>query len=615
MKHCNKILQTIGLVTIVLGLCLVNGTAQSATGVPNISVLPAITAEISTPVRLAKDTAGNIFVTDPLSGGILKYNNVASTVQHIPTSKSGSGVAIAQNGDLLVTQGTYVAVFQKNTNGDYIENVNLQFGVGTFTYANGIAVDPSGNIYVTDGQKNNVQSFSASYAPLVTSPVGTVLARPSGIQYEKVSQRLVVTSSLNGTIKFLIPATLALDTTVGVAGVVGTFGYITPAERVAGSTVVKFTYPQGIAFEYNDAGTVLDRIYVSDSYQGVVQVLDGASKTWLADIGGYGFTDGKLFLPSDVIIDQGTVAAPLPKRLFVANGGGSVSVFGCDNMQPINTLVSNSTLNSLTVYWAIPANSGVTSVRVYRSTVANDPNPTLAANNQTGSSFNDTGLAQGTTYYYSVRAVVGTTEYANNQYVFGKTRSNYNLALTTTGTANTLGTVASGSIQGPPACLAASCPTNTLIDNTIVTLIALPSATTSVFGGWTGYCDPTVYNPDVLVNADQCSFSMTANRVVGAVFDPQMPFFVDGYLLDTLQGAHNTAEKNGSVIEVLSSVAGKPWPASTINAMTTEQPFTVYIKGGFDSEFAAPTAGTSVIKGKVNLRTGKTIFNNIKITP
>jgi hypothetical protein len=50
--------------------------------------------------------------------------------------------------------------------------------------------------------------------------------------------------------------------------------------------------------------------------------------------------------------------------------------------------------------------------------------------------------------------------------------------------------------------------------------------------------------------------------------------------------------------------------------MTADFPINVTIKGGYDSGFTdPPSAGTTVITGRVNLKAGKTIMNKVKIKP
>ena len=63
---------------------------------------------------------------------------------------------------------------------------------------------------------------------------------------------------------------------------------------------------------------------------------------------------------------------------------------------------------SVTVSWSVPASDGgspVTGYDVYRGTSAGGESATPIVTNVTGTSFTDTGLTNGTTYYYTVAAV------------------------------------------------------------------------------------------------------------------------------------------------------------------------------------------------------------------
>jgi hypothetical protein len=565
-----------------LGLYPSTDIALSATA-PGVSTLPSITAQIGTPTRLTTDSLGNIYATDPGSRSIVKYNSAGIYVNKFVTSKNGTGVAIAQNNDLLVTQGTYVAVINPANGAE-------KSRFGTFTYANGITVDPSGNIYVTDGRANNVKKFNASYTLLFTSSIA--LARPSGIAYEKLSNTLYVANSLSGNIQVINASDLSafdLDlVTAGVQSSIGAFGY-DPLHAT-----VKFTYPQGVSFEYNAAGTALDRIYVSDSYQSTVQVLDGVTRAWLTDIGGYGYIQGKLFVPSDVLLDQ---FSPTNRRLFVASGGGNLAAFGIDyGMKPTFIQVTNPTLNSLTVSWLNPTVTGYSRARIYRSTTSGLLGSNITEIASPGTTYTDPGLTAGTPYYYTVRAVdTGNAEYNNTQQVSGTTLRSFNLALATIG---------SGTINGTASCGEnANCPTNPVTENTLVTLTANPNALKSVFTGWTGDCA-------AFGSYETCQLPMDAAKSVTATFTAQKPFHVDGYFLDTLQNAYNTAQGSGSIIEIMAGT----WPLS--GGMTADRAITISIKGGYDSSFNdPPSAGTTVITGRVNVKAGKIIMNNVKIKP
>jgi hypothetical protein len=272
MDCCSKIISILGLVVFIfLGTAPLPTKAHSAAA-PLVSALSSVTNGVSTPVRLATDSSGNIYVTDPRGGGILKYDSDGNLLQTISTLKNVFGIAIAKNGDLLVSQGTSVAVLNR-TSGALL----AQFG--TFIGSNGIAVDSVGNIYVTDTLDSCVQVFNAAYSPVNTgvaaagkpaNSFGTVgrasgqFMRPTGISYEKISNQLVIVDTLVGQIQFY-------STTGVYQSSIGSFG--------AGP--LKFTSPQGIAFEYTKDDKTLSRIYVVDSFQSNVQVIDAATGVFL----------------------------------------------------------------------------------------------------------------------------------------------------------------------------------------------------------------------------------------------------------------------------------------------------------------------------------------------
>jgi hypothetical protein len=341
----------------------------------------------------------------------------------------------------------------------------------------------------------------------------------------------------------------------------------------------------------------------------------GADWVKLGEIGGYGFSAGKLFTPSDVLFDQSTSTN---KRIFVANGGGNVSVFGIDNMQPTNIKVWNTTpesLDSQTLTWINPTTPNFDHVKIYH-TDASGTQLTLLADNLTGTTFPVTGLTPGTTYHYLVRAVdTVPTEYANTQPVSAKTRIKYLLELAAyiNGALDADGSNAIRSSDYPLAA-AGGASTNPnsvdILDSTVVTLTAVPDST-SVFTSWTGDCA-------AFADSDVCQINMDTSKNVTANFEEEWPFLVDDtWFLTTLQDAYDTAAGSGSKIQAMTNNATHPtWPASAINLMLADRTITTTIEGGYDSSFAdpAPLAAT-VIKGRVNLKSGKTIMKNIKIRP
>jgi len=607
MKYLNKLIFTISLAALFYcGSSPFGGVAFSAATIPVVTALPVIREGAVTPTRIAEDGLGNYYVTDPHAEGILKYDSVGKLLQKITTAKEPGGIAFAKNGDLLVTQVTYVAALNPVTGAE-----KARFG--SFLSAFAITVDNrptgTGNIFVSDIKNYCVQVFNDAYADVDVSagtghnpyrPTDSVYRanfigdnqlnyfagagffnRPAGVAIEKSSGRLAVVDSLNGKIQFF-------SQNGDIVGEIGQFGYD------ANHQFVMLTYPQSIEFEY-DAGGALYRAYILDTNQSYVMVLDATnplpSWTWLADIGLYGHHNGDLIVPTDILIDT---KDPASNRLLVSNGFGSLSVFGIGSLQPYDVAIDSITSSSMRVTWKNSA-TPFKYVHVYRSTVEGQLGSLVGGNlPSTATSFVDTPLAQYTTYYYTVRAVDLADKETNNvSQESAKTTGLFNLSVNING---------NGSVNGTPstaACATGAC-TSTQGSDTLVTLTAT-AAGQSVFVMWTGDCFTT---------SETCLISMDAAKSVTASFIAKQAFRVDGAYFDNLQDAYREA-KDGSVIQVLAGT----WPSTThaTEYMTAWQAKTVTIEGGYDPTFTNNAGGTSTAVGRTNLNAGKVIMKQFKL--
>lgn len=307
------------VISCVLTLALLviwrTAVADAATS-PVVTVLQPVAQGLRAPVRMALDAEGNYYVADTRNSGIIKFNNYGVPIQTIRTAGVPQGIAIAQDGKLLVSQGTFVAILDADGN----EAGRL---AAQFKFANGIAVDDvTGFIYVVDSSAHQVLVFTASgsFVKSIGSfgKVNGLFSMPTGIAFEKISRQLVVADTLNRKIQFFT--------------VDGVF-----IKAFSSSSVVPFYFasPQGIAFEYSkDPQPVLSRMYVVDSYQAHVQVIDpngNGAPLYLAGtnplnnhIGRYGTLNGQLMVPSDVVFDQAN------SRLIVVNGFGNLTQYGID---------------------------------------------------------------------------------------------------------------------------------------------------------------------------------------------------------------------------------------------------------------------------------------------
>lgn len=615
MKHVKKLIVPRGLAALfccVVLLC--SGYAFSATTAPVVTVLPVIKEGSVTPTRMAQDSLGYIYVTDPHAEGIMKYDSVGNLMQKIVTAKEPGGIAFAKNGDLLVTQGEYIAVLDPVSGAE-----KSRFGV--FKSAFSIAVDTrpagTGNIFVSDIKNYCVQVFNDLYAPVDVS-AGTghnymnastaygnnfigdsqiawfagpgFFNRPAGVAIEKSSGKLAVVDSLNGKIQFF-------DQNGNIAGEIGRFGYDPTRTQF-----IMLTYPQAIAFEYTAAGA-LDRAYILDTNQSYVMVLDATAPilpnniynqsqtlwTWLADIGLYGHDNGDLIVPSDILVDT---KDPANNRVLVSNGFGSLSVFGLSSLQPYNVAIDSITSTSMRVTWSKPSSASIKYFHLYRSTVEGQLGSLVGGNLPgTATSFVDTPLVQYTTYYYTVRAVDLADKETNNvSQVSARTSGLFNLSVNING---------NGQVNGSAVCTAGICTSPQPAD----ALISLTATATgqSVFEGWTGDCFTT---------SETCLITMDAAKSVTAIFTAKPAFRVDGAYFDNLQDAYREA-KDGSVIRVLSGT----WPSTThaTEYMTAWQEKTVTIEGGYDPTFTDNTGGSSAVVGRINLSAGKVVMKQFRL--
>ncbi|RII28322.1 MAG: hypothetical protein CXR31_00005, partial [Geobacter sp.] len=292
------------LAVLVISLTNVSFAATA----PVVTVLPPVTKSVKSPIRVVLDQQGNYYVTDPRAGGVSKINTYGRLMKTIPTQYPSLGVAVNDQGSLVVSQGSYVVILDQNG----VEQGRLGSGIGQFKKANGIAIDGNGYLYVVDSLANNVQVFTGSgqYVKTIGS-TGTAAGQfslPSGIAYEKKSNQIAVTDTLNGRVQFFDASTYSYVKTIGRFG----------------SNALQFSSPQGVTFEYDAAGN-LSRMYVVDTYQSTIQAIDPAGAgTWLAFIGSYGVANGQLMVPGDVTFDQTN------KRLIVTNGYGYLTMFGID---------------------------------------------------------------------------------------------------------------------------------------------------------------------------------------------------------------------------------------------------------------------------------------------
>lgn len=311
-----------GVISLVVAVISLSTFCLAATS-PVVTTLSPVSQGLRSPVKLVMDGAGNYYVADQRLG-VVKYSPYGAPLLTVKTSGVPMGVALALDGNLLVSQGSFVAAYN-TTDGSEVSRFS-----GQLKGSSGLAVDNvTGYIYVADSAADEIQVYTA--AGLFSRKIGTgsrgagsilpvgQLSMPTGIVFEKSARQLVVADTLNNRIQFF-------DTNGNFIKSIGL-----PPVGVAGP--MQFASPQAVAFEYTkDPVPVVSRMYVVDTFQSNIQVVDptGTGTALIAPgaldnfIGSYGTANGQLMVPTDAVFDQKN------NRLLVVNGYGNVSIFGID---------------------------------------------------------------------------------------------------------------------------------------------------------------------------------------------------------------------------------------------------------------------------------------------
>lgn len=387
-------------------------------------------AKFNTPIGLALDSTGQyLFVADSGNNAVRVVDlpsssthfNLTYTFAPIPGFTWGTitnpvGVALDDDNVYVLNRGNgnngNVAVF------DYYFGGLLATSAMALTNANGITLDNEGNLYVT--ASNNL--FRITFPSGVTTKVATVANAGASLQGLVVMDSGLIAacdSGLNG-IHLINPTNGAITNLTGFngAGDNNNIWTNTPNFPVA-KTRAMFNRPMGLAKAGSGMLIVADylnnRVKAVDSLGTVTNLYGVSSNLWLNFPGLWpGWRDGYVTVPDAV----GDVEARLPNGVLFAPGG---TVYVTEDYYHLIRMVTGnlppppappappppSSVTALAdcgqVSLAWSTSPGATNYNVKRSTSSGGPYATIASTSAT--SFSDTTILSGKTYYYVVSAL------------------------------------------------------------------------------------------------------------------------------------------------------------------------------------------------------------------
>ena len=389
-------------------------------------------AEYHTPCGLVMDNSGNyLFVADRDNNAVrLLQFDVNWTYHLVGADQNGKVITNLFNkpvGVALDTANNFLFVVNRGNgvNGSVLE-IDLTYGtvitnLTKITNAGGITVDPLNNIYVT--ASNKVFKVASSGVSNVVATVTAAHASLQGIVFKHNGLLAVCDTGRNG-ILLVNPTNGVISTNAGFHGA----GDFSSANNVAPSNTAKFFQPTGVAEAGDGSLIVTDfgnhrvkRVMVS----GIVTNLYGViSNDWVTPY--KGFMDGTVQIPDKV----GGVAARLPNGVALAPDG---TVYVTEDYYHIIRMVTGSGLplppppplpppdaptglTATTNYGMVILtwfpSTDATNYNIKRSPSSGGPYTIIGSSITT--SYTDTNVINGTTYYYVVSALGAGGESTNS---------------------------------------------------------------------------------------------------------------------------------------------------------------------------------------------------------
>jgi len=283
-----------------------------AASVPNITSLGHIDEGMSVPTDLAMDGEGNLYVAEPRSRTVVKfdpYGTPAQTLGPLPVAVASLAVHTDSDGRITLYGAGESAVLRMNAEGDVLDYVGG--GPNAFQRAFDLAVDHQGFVFVADSQSRQISVFdgSGSLQFRFGSP-GTgdsQFSTLTAMEVDPYAEEIYVADNF--------AAGSTVEPRIRVFDFSGNYQRSLPAKSGFGSSALASF--GGMTFDDQGRG------YFLDSLKNQVRIL-GLPSTFLKVHASSGYNAGQLAAPSSLVYDD------INSRLLVLCPDGRIELFGID---------------------------------------------------------------------------------------------------------------------------------------------------------------------------------------------------------------------------------------------------------------------------------------------
>ena len=315
-----------------LACIAVAGRVPAQPVAPAVTSLGAYTQLLQAPARVAADPAGYVYVTDPKAGQVVVFDAFGRVVTTQNGFAQPLGIAVDPQGKIYLAeeQTGSVSVFDAQWHLLY----KLGHGNEEFQLPNHIALDPTSGgdtVYVSDSTANRIKVYAGATLTHWFGGAGSGNGQfdfPSGVCVSSNGEVFVVDQN-NDRIQVFDRAGSFLRS----------FGL--------GSTTPSGRSQAVIA---DSAG----RLYVADTFQGIVKVLDAASGALLSSAGSFGQLPGQLDSPAGLALDA-------LNRLFATSANTHrLELYGLDAFVHLTTQPASQTIpaGANLVFTAVTSGTG-----------------------------------------------------------------------------------------------------------------------------------------------------------------------------------------------------------------------------------------------------------------